>query len=219
MGLFTSHEAMSPGESPLFQQKHSPWAKQSSYNGCDIIPICVGRDRAGKDQIFTIGDISTLSYSIHMDKGAVRTLGRNRMKGMTKGPITIAGSMIFNLFDRRALWEISKDKAERTKRVIIAHQLPPFDIILNFTNEYGLESNMAIYGIEIMDEGQTHSIEDIYTENTMSYIARDIDLIEPKNSKGGIPQGGIFLAKRREEAYTGLGSTQKPFDYSYQKRV
>lgn len=200
---------------PFFRLEHAPWREQSTYSGCDIIPVCVGRDREGKDQVFVIGDISTLSYSIHQDKGAVRTLGRRKPRGFTRGNETIAGTMIFSLFNRRALWKISKSKSDVTKRVVLAHRLPAFDIILNFANEYGLESTLAIYGIQIADEGQTHSIEDIYTENTMSYVAMDIDLMEPKESVAGIPQGGIFVAKKREQVVAGYGADSTPFDYSH----
>jgi len=202
-------------DTPFFRLDTAPWREKSTYSGCDIIPVCVGRDREGKDQIFVIGDIATLSYSIHQDKGAVRTLGRNRVRGFVRGSTTIAGSMIFNVFNQRALWEISKSKSDVTKRVVIAHQLPSFDIILNYVNEFGLESTMAIYGIQVADEGQTHSIEDVYTENTMSYVAMDIDLMERKGSKGGIPTGAIFTGSRREQTVTALGQGNTPFNYQF----
>lgn len=199
---------------PFFRLEYAPWREQSTYSGCDIIPVCIGRDREGIDQVFVIGDISTLSYSIHQDKGAVRTLGRNKVRGYTRGGITVAGTMIFNVFDRRALWRLSKAKSEVTKRVVMAHKLPAFDVILNFANEYGLESTLAIYGIQIADEGQTHSIEDVYIENTMSYVAMDVDLMEPKESIAGVPRGGIFVAKKREEIVTGI-TDNTPFNYRY----
>jgi hypothetical protein len=33
---------------------------------------------------------------------------------------------------------------------------------------------MAIYGVTVVDEGQTMSVDDMITENIMSYMARDI---------------------------------------------
>jgi len=133
---------------------------------------------------------------------------------LSHNSITIAGSMIFNVFNQRALWDISKSKSDVTKKVVIAHQLPSFDIILNYVNEFGLESTMAIYGIQVADEGQTHSIEDVYTENTMSYVAMDIDLMERKGSEGGIPTGAIFTGSRREQTVAGLNGNT-PFNYQY----
>jgi hypothetical protein len=54
-------------------------------------------------------------------------------------------------------------------------QLPPVDIIVSFANEYGSVSRMTLYGVEFVNEGQIMSIEDILTENTVSYVARDYD--------------------------------------------
>lgn len=47
-------------------------------------------------------------------------------------------------------------------------------------NEHGNGATLNIYGVSILTEGQTMSIEDIYTENTMQYIAMDIDLMTNK---------------------------------------
>jgi hypothetical protein len=48
-------------------------------------------------------------------------------------------------------------------------------LILIFHNEYGHKSIIRLYGVEFITEGQVHSINDLYTENTMQYVARDID--------------------------------------------
>ena len=52
--------------------------------------------------------------------------------------------------------------------------LPPFDIVFTFFNEYGNASKMKIYGVTIVDEGQTMSIDDIMTEQTYTFMARGI---------------------------------------------
>ena len=66
-----------------------------------------------------------------------------------------------------------------------------------------------------MDEGQSHSVADMYIENTMSFIAGNIDPIEPK-ADFYMPPGGSFLAqslaKRELRAFSPNGT---PFDYSY----
>jgi hypothetical protein len=46
-----------------------------------------------------------------------------------------------------------------------------------FGNEYGSQAILKLYGVEIVQEGQTHSINDIYSENIMQYVARDIDVM------------------------------------------
>ena len=65
--------------------------------------------------------------------------------------------------------------------------LPPFDVVLTFFNEYGLAAKMKIYGITIVDEGQTMSVDDLITEQTYTYMARGIqplmhlDPVEDRN--------------------------------------
>lgn len=203
---------------PRTKARHTPYIKQASYSGCDIIPIVYGLDaETHLPKLFVLGNIQTLTYSIHRDKGAVRTLGRSMPKGFTRGPRTIAGSLIFAVFDRRALWELSKDRNNVTKRVAIADSLPGFDIILYFTNEYGHESTLALYNMQIIDEGQSHSVQDMYIENTMGYIAQDIDLLEPKGMEGGLPSGAIFIREKHEMLRRVAGPDGIPFDYSYLK--
>ena len=206
----------STNDTSFFKKKYSPYADQSSYSGCDIIPIIYGLDSETKlPKLFVVGDIATLTYSIHRDKGAVRTLGRSNPKGFTRGPRTIGGTMIFNVFDRRALWEMSKSKNDKTKRVSVADNLPGFDIILYFTNEFGDESTLVLYNIQIMDEGQSHSVNDMYIENTMSFVCGDIDLLEPKDNTPGAPSIGTFVNEKRESMKKAYGPAGLPFDYSY----
>jgi hypothetical protein len=52
--------------------------------------------------------------------------------------------------------------------------LPPFDVVLSFFNEYGLAAKMKLFGITIVDEGQTMSVDDLITEQTYTYMARGI---------------------------------------------
>lgn len=197
----------------FFERKHKPHLNQSSYSGCDIIPVAYGRNETtGEYELFVLGNIQTITYSIHRNKGGVFTLGRSNVKGVTRGNRTIAGSLIFTVFDRRALWELSKNPKDGSRRVSLADSLPPFDILLYFTNEYGKESTMVIQGIDIIDEGESHSIEDLYMENTMSFIARDINLLEPKDIT--FPGKAIFSASetssRKDLAPGGV-----KFNYSY----
>jgi hypothetical protein len=56
----------------------------------------------------------------------------------------------------------------------LADMLPPFDIVLTFFNEYGLGGKMKIYGVTIVDEGQTMSVDDLITEQTYTFMARGI---------------------------------------------
>jgi len=83
-------------------------------------------------------------------------------------------------------WDWSVDTTligEKTK----PSDLPPFDIIILFANEFnsgtkkkegdsgGTLGKMIIYGVELVHDSMTMSIEDIYTEVQYQYIARDIE--------------------------------------------
>lgn len=54
-------------------------------------------------------------------------------------------------------------------------EIPPFDVTINFLNEYGQSAKMTIFGVEILNEGMGMSIDDITTEKACTFIARGID--------------------------------------------
>lgn len=54
-------------------------------------------------------------------------------------------------------------------------EIPPFDVTINFLNEYGQSSKMTIFGVEILNEGMGLSVDDITTEKACTFIARGID--------------------------------------------
>jgi len=57
----------------------------------------------------------------------------------------------------------------------LADSLPPFDITITLMNEYNpIGSVIRIYGIVLVDDGQTLSIDDLVTENVYSYMAAGI---------------------------------------------
>ena len=92
---------------------------------------------------------------------------------------TVAGSMIFTVFDSYAFYRIKEynDLARKNGIFTLADMLPPFDIVLSFQNEYALFSNMKIYGVTIVDEGGTMSIDDLMIESTYTWMARGIQPI------------------------------------------
>ena len=53
-------------------------------------------------------------------------------------------------------------------------QIPPFDITLAAANEYGSLAVMRIYGAEVLNEGYGVSIDDIVSEQQMTYVARTL---------------------------------------------
>lgn len=168
----------------------------SSFSGADIATTIT--PRGGAPLVF--GELQTISYSIHREKSPVRTLGRISPKGFSKGPRTIAGSLIFTVFDKHVLkkciesWNIpikgarnvdknvkydfSENELIELKKKMKTDEMPLFDVTISLNNEYGAGSVIRIYGVTIVDEGQVMSIDDMMTEQTMSYMAMDIDLLD-----------------------------------------
>ena len=71
-------------------------------------------------------------------------------------------------------WDFSWDTSLVGERVKPS-DLPPFDIIIMLVNEMGNLGKIILYGVEIIHDSQTLSVEDIYTEAQYQYIAKDIE--------------------------------------------
>ena len=70
-------------------------------------------------------------------------------------------------------------KWAKPRRPKYSDEIPPFDVVINFLNEYGQSAQMTIYGVEILNEGMGMSIDDITTEKACTFIARAIDDMTP----------------------------------------
>jgi len=158
--------------------------QNNSYSGTDCTVVVI----YNKDMII-LGNLQTFSYSIFKEKSPVRTLGRVLPKGYTSGGRTVAGSMVFITFDEHPLYPLFKYFDKRTDKIHRysfpkADDIPPFDVMLIFNNEYGAKSIIRMYGVEIGQEGSVFSINDIYSENVMEYIAKDIDPMISAGNEG-----------------------------------
>jgi hypothetical protein len=144
----------------------------NSYAGTDIVAtILVPNEKVD----VVLGELQTISYSIHRENSPVRLLGNVNPAGFVKGPRTIAGSLIFTQFEEYAFYRLAQFREQLTANLYpLADMLPPFDIILSFSNEMGMFSKMKIFGVTIVDEGGTMSIDDLMTEQTYTYMARGI---------------------------------------------
>jgi hypothetical protein len=146
----------------------------------------------------TLANLQTLSVQTHREKVAARALGQSHVKGYTRGPRTIAGSMIFTVFNEHALASLIRSMASKRSMygegnddlaTLIADQLPPLDLTIVFANEYGNLSQMGIYGVEFVNDGMTMSIEDLLTESVTNFVARDVDVMTAK--------GNVLLSRRQ----------------------
>lgn len=62
-------------------------------------------------------------------------------------------------------------------------EIPPFDITLSFANEYGQSAVMVIYGVEILNEASSFSVDSTTTDKACTYIARSVDYLQPVENK------------------------------------
>jgi hypothetical protein len=74
-------------------------------------------------------------------------------------------------------------------------QIPPFDIVLTAINEYGHAARMIIRGVEILNAGSGISIDDITTDENMTFVATDI-----------IPWQSLGWADPKNESQVGTAS-------------
>ena len=136
-----------------------------------------------------LGSITTISYSVLRNKRPVINIGRTNINGVTRGSRIFAGTMVFTLINQHWLREVIsqdgiKDWLGEVKDLKV-DEMPLFDIMIVSANEYGAWCSMFIYGIDITDEAQTVSIEDLFTENVFQFVARDLSTFSSKQVLAG----------------------------------
>ena len=171
-----------------------------TFSGCDMIATINISNKTynsstgkyeQKNYNKTLAEIQTVSYSIYMDKSPVRAIGNVNAKDYVVGQRTIAGSLVFSMFNKHFSQDIMENINADFKAgtAYLVDELPPFDLIISAANEYGYRSRAVIYGIRLLNEGQVMSINDIYTENTYQFYATDIeyftDELEYTKNKNG----------------------------------
>jgi hypothetical protein len=183
------------------------------FSGCDIIPIAVA---GGK--VVNLGNLTGLSYSIHRGKNPVRVLGRSYPKSISRGGRTIAGSLVSLIFNQAALAELgqiypSELASDTPMTSLVIDQLPPFDITVTYWSETPGRngefrgSYLRLYGVEIVDEGQSHTTQDAYPENIMQFVARDIEMMIPIEDIHLDGQGRMINARPFDRAIFQAGTT------------
>lgn len=170
--------------------------QNQSFSGCDMV---AGIDLTlpnGETIRKVIGQLQTVTYSIFTEKSPVRSIGNINAKDYVTGPRTIAGSLMFAVLNKHWAYELAgeiKQKGGIGSMHFMVDELSPFDITISFQNEYGVRARLAIYGVRVVSEGQTMSINDIYTENTYQYVAADLDYLSDATGSAsqniGAPSG------------------------------
>lgn len=144
-----------------------------------------------------LNSLVTISYSVYRDKRPIFNLGQPTIDGFAIGNKYIAGSFITTMFLRdelssfldeglknaqatsnyreSTLLENEKDSSYKRIHTVMRDDLTTFNIHIVFSSEVGSEmSRIIIYDANFINNGQVMSIEDLVTENTLSFIAKDI---------------------------------------------
>lgn len=145
-----------------------------TFSGADMVVSIL----LPHSKLYTVGECSTVSYSTLRDLQEVRTLGFISPRGFARGQRRVAGTIIFTVFEQHVVNNLKREISYlRQIGRLKSDELPPFDIIITCASEYGRAAKMAIYGAIVYEEGKVMSIEDIFTENVWSYMARDIEIL------------------------------------------
>ena len=183
-------------------------------------------------------DLQTISISVYREKSPVRALGHRNVRGFSRGGRTIAGSLIFALIDEHPLqtlldtwvYEYSYDIGYWDGHNF-PDQIPPFNIHLVYAAElpsaidpklnYRKESptpafgTINILGVDFTNDGMVTSIEDLLTENTYQYMARDLHIFSgDRNSRGpkevfsSINSGGAEITSDEMRIASKIGALQ-----------
>jgi hypothetical protein len=157
--------------------------KYATFTGVDVkVSYAIG---------YAVGNLegmTLISWSIHRGKPDAPRGDEVAPIYRARGKRTIAGSMVFAMFDEHPITAIYPpnffpqdpdfqiDSAVRND-IIKPDQLPPFDLFVILTNEYGFCSILILYGVEIMDDGGSINTNDMVNEEVIQYTAKDIDLL------------------------------------------
>lgn len=75
----------------------------TSFSGSDVVATFNSK---------VIGTLAGISWSISREKAAVYTLGSPNPRSFSRGKRGIAGTLIFNVFDRDVLWQLVQESDE-----------------------------------------------------------------------------------------------------------
>lgn len=154
---------------------------------------------------YELGTLSQLSIQSHRDKFPVTGLGRQHVRGFTRGHRTVAGTLCFSSLDRHGLTRVAETLSPASSGSLILEvlqldELPPFDITVVMVNEYGEAQFTGLLGVEVLDSGVNLTIDDLALNTTYSYMAQRWVPLQPlgHSTPEAALQRGVF-------ATSGLG--------------
>ena len=187
-----------------------------TYTGTDILIMIESADPApdGRRYAKQLLEATTITVSIHREVAPVRAGGYINPKGFALGKRTIAGTLIVTQFTLDVFYSFlqSLNLTDGSKDTVFTKmdQLPPFNVTMIFTNELGYASQRKLLGLKFVTDGIVYSIQDMLTEQTLSYMALDFTPLTPLTLDNlYTPQNQLDQTTRRERVPTD-GMQQQP---------
>jgi len=149
-------------------------------------------------------ELTTITVSVHRVKSPAVACGYINAKGWARGRRTIAGTLVMTKFTTDVLYSFLNSGAftsdlSKDTTYMKVDQLPPFNLTLLFADEYGNTSSQRLLGVELVTSGDVYSIQDMLSEQTVSYVAADFTPLMPlnKSSLYGAAAGSTVTAPQR----------------------
>lgn len=123
----------------------------------------------------TFAEIQTLSITTRRSVSPVRRLGEATPAHYTRGPRTIAGSALFIFLQEDVLLDLFRKTRVDSydgEPSFVMDRLPPFNILITGANEFGHQIEGALFGVTLLASGMTLSIDDLFTEQQFTWVAR-----------------------------------------------
>lgn len=160
----------------------------STFTGSNVLLIIeVSEPQPGAKRYYKqLIEATTITVSVHREIAPVRASGYINPKGFALGTRTIAGTLILDQFTVDALLPFFQASlvTDTSKDTNFVHpdQLPPFNITLLFTNEEGYASMRHLLDVKFVTDGVVYSIQDMLSEQTLSWMALDFTPLQPLTS-------------------------------------
>lgn len=128
-------------------------------------------------------EATTISVGIHREVAPARAGGFINPKGFALGKRTIAGTLILTQFTADTLYDFLQDilmvDGSKDSLFTKVDQLPPFNITMLLASETGYVSSRRLLGVKFLTDGTVYSIQDMLTEQTLSWMALDFTPLTP----------------------------------------
>jgi len=169
------------------------------------------RNRSVQDlsQVVVLGELATLSVSLHRDVFRVLGLGRCYPWGFSRSSHLIGGSLEFRTLHEEALIE-----AYRTDRGRLAYrtplELPPFEIVSLLCNDEGDIAIQILHDVLLIDGGMVIGIDLPVIQQTYTWLAGGLTPLQLVKTGGPPRDIGQVLADQARKAVRTTGTSSLP---------